>query len=218
PYAVLLIGAHEGIMLANMLGATMPILLLPRNWSQIEWGKLAWLALPAVAVMPAAAWVSSISPPGPLYIVVAALVLASLAISVLLVRISVRVDGRRAQVLTGVGSGLGTVLGGVGGPAVTVYAALSRWPVLPMVATMQPLWLVISSVSFGTKAAWDDGQLPDMPWWAWVAILAAVGAAIPAGEAVQRRLPERTIQRMVMALGFLGAVLALGTGVRLLVG
>lgn len=212
PYAVVLIGAHEGIMLANLLGTLMPILLLPRIWSQIEWGKLAWLALPAVVVMPGAAWVSSISPPGPLYIVVAGLVLLSLVISVVLVRIRVRVDGRTAQVITGVGSGLGTVLGGVGGPAVTVYAALSRWSVLPMVATMQPLWIVISSVSFASKWAWDDGQLPAMPWWVWAGVLVAVLVAIPIGEAVQERLRERTIQRFVTGLGFLGALLALGTG------
>src|SRR5699024_11607714 len=55
PYAVVLIGAHEGIMLANFLGTLMPVLLLPRIWSQIEWHKVWWLSLPAVAVMPAAA-------------------------------------------------------------------------------------------------------------------------------------------------------------------
>src|SRR5690625_7659737 len=98
------------------------------------------------------------------------LVLASLVISVALVRVHTTVDGRTAQVITGIGSGLGTVLGGVGGPAVTVYAVLSRWPVLPMVATMQPLWIIISSVSFASKWAWDDGQLPDMRWWVWLTI------------------------------------------------
>lgn len=217
PYAVVLIGAHEGIMLANFLGTLMPVLLLPRIWSQIEWHKVWWLSLPAVAVIPAAAWVSSISPPGPLYIVVALLVLASLVISVALVRVHTTVDGRAAQVITGIGSGLGTVLGGVGGPAVTVYAVLSRWPVLPMVATMQPLWIIISSVSFASKWAWDDGQLPDMAWWVWLAIVVTVIVSIFLGEAVQKRLPERFIQRLVMGLGFLGALLALGIGVRLLV-
>lgn len=217
PYAVVLIGAHEGIMLANFLGTLMPILLLPRIWSRIDWRTVAWIGLPAVAVMPAAAWVSSISPPGPLYLVVASLVLVSLAISVALARVERTVEGRRAQVVTGIGSGLGTVLGGVGGPAVTVYAVLSRWPVLPMVATLQPLWILISSVSFATKWAWDDGQLPDMPVWVWLAIVAVVIVSIFLGEAVQKRLRERTIQRVVMAMGFLGALLALGTGVRLLV-
>jgi len=217
PYAVVLIGAHEGIMLANFLGTLMPALLLPRIWSQIQWRTVAWIGLPAVAVMPGAAWVSSVSPPGPLYIVVASLVLASLLISVALVRVNTTVDGRTAQVVTGIGSGLGTVLGGVGGPAVTVYAVLSRWPVLPMVATLQPLWILISSVSFTSKLAWDDGQLPDMPWWVWAAIVVAVIVSIFLGEAVQRRLEEKTIQRCVMVLGFVGALLALGTGVRLLV-
>ena len=218
PYATVLIGAHEGIMLANFLGTLMPVLLLPRIWADIEWRTLWWIALPGVAVMPAAAWVSSISPPGPLYIVVASLVLASLLISVALVRVDTRVDGPTARVVTGIGSGLGTVLGGVGGPAVTVYAVLSRWDVRPMVATMQPLWIIISSVSFASKLAWDDGQLPTMPWWTWAAMVVIVVASIFLGEAVQKRMRESSIQRLVLVLGFVGALLALGSGVRLLVG
>ena len=120
--------------------------------------------------------------------------------------------------VTGIGSGLGTVLGGVGGPAVTVYAVLSRWPVLPMVATLQPLWILISSVSFTSKLAWDDGQLPDLPWWVWITMVAVVIVSIFLGEAVQERLSEKTIQRFVMVLGFVGALLALGTGISLLAG
>ena len=218
PYAVVLIGAHEGIMLANFLGGLMPIVMLPRIWSQIEWDKVLWLGLPAVAVMPGAAWLSSISPPGPLYLVVASLVLLSLVISVLMARVDTTVDGRTAQVATGVGIGMGTVLGGVGGPAATVYAVLSRWPALPMVATLQPLWMLVSMVSFGTKWAWDDGQLPDMPWWVWVAMLVAVVASVGLGELVQRRLRESGIQRLVVVLGFVGASLSLWTGLRLLLG
>ncbi|MGP9745733.1 TSUP family transporter [Brachybacterium sp. AOP29-B2-41] len=218
PYAVVLIGAHQGIMLANFLGTLMPLLLLPRIWPDIQWRTVAWIGLPAVAVMPGAAWLSSVSPPGPLHIVTASLVLLSLLISVALVRVNTTVEGRTAQVVTGIGSGLGTVLGGVGGPAVTVYAVLSRWPVLPMVATLQPLWILISSVSVASKLAWDDGQVPDLPWWMWTAMVAIVIASIFLGEAVQKRLAEKTIQRFVMVLGFVGALLALGTGVRLLVG
>ncbi|WP_262425102.1 hypothetical protein [Brachybacterium sp. Z12] len=43
-------------------------------------------------------------------------------------------------------------------------------------------------------------------------------ASIFLGEAVQERLSEQTIQRFVMVLGFVGALLALGTGVSLLAG
>lgn len=98
------------------------------------------LGLPAVAVMPAAAWLSSISPPRPLYLVVASLVLLSLVIFVLLARVARTADGVPVQIGAGVAIGLGPVLGGVGGPAATVYAVLSRWPALSMVATLQPLW------------------------------------------------------------------------------
>lgn len=218
PYAVVLIGAHEGIMLANFLGGLMPIVMLPRIWSQIKWRKVLWLGLPAIAVMPGAAWLSSISPPAPLYLVVALLVLLSLVISVLLARVDTTVDGHTAQVVTGVGIGLGTVLGGVGGPAATVYAVLSRWPALPMVATLQPLWILVSSVSFGTKWAWDDGQLPDLPGWVWIAMLAAVVVAVGLGELVQKQLRESGIQQLVVVLGFVGALLSLWTGLRLLLG
>src|SRR5699024_3545762 len=103
-------------------------------------------------------------------------------------------------------------------PAATVYAVLSRWPALPMVATLQPLWILVSMVSFGTKWAWDDGQLPDMPWWVWVAMLAAVVASVGLGELVQKRLRESGIQRLVVVLGFVGASLSLWTGLRLLLG
>ena len=216
PYAVVLIGAHEGIMLANLLGGLVPVVMLPRIWSQIEWGTVLRLGLPAIAVMPAAAWLSSVSPPAPLYLVVASLVLLSLVISVLLARVDTTVDGVPVQIGTGLGIGLGTVLGGVGGPAATVYAVLSRWPALSMVATLQPLWILVSLVSFGSKLAWDDGQLPDMPGWAWAAMLGSLVVAVGLGEMLQRRLGELGIHRLVIVLGFVGALLSLWTGVRLL--
>ena len=216
PYAVVLIGAHEGIMLANLLGGLVPVVMLPRIWSQIEWGTVLRLGLPAIAVMPAAAWLSSVSPPAPLYLVVASLVLLSLVISVLLARVDTTVDGVPVQIGTGLGIGLGTVLGGVGGPAATVYAVLSRWPALSMVATLQPLWILVSLVSFGSKLAWDDGQLPDMPGWVCAAMLGSLVVAVGLGEMLQRRLGELGIHRLVIVLGFVGALLSLWTGVRLL--
>ena len=216
PYAVVLIGAHEGIMLANLLGGLVPVVMLPRIWSQIEWGTVLRLGLPAIAVMPAAAWLSSVSPPAPLYLVVASLVLLSLVISVLLARVDTTVDGVPVQIGTGLGIGLGTVLGGVGGPAATVYAVLSRWPALSMVATLQPLWILVSLVSFGSKLAWDDGQLPDMPGWVWAAMLGSLVVAVGLGEMLQRRLGELGIHRLVIVLGFVGALLSLWTGVHLL--
>src|SRR5699024_6976111 len=163
PYAVVLIGAHEGIMLANFLGGLMPIVMLPRSWSQMEWDGVPWLGAPAVAVRRGAAWLSSLSPPGPLYLVVASLVLRSLLSSVLMARVDTTVDGRTAQVATGVGIGMGTVLGGVGGPAATVYAVLSRWPALPVGARLPPRWLLGSMVPCGAGGGGGGGRATGTP-------------------------------------------------------
>ncbi len=220
PFAVIMIGAHEGVMLVNFLGGATPLLMLPRIWRDIEWRKVAWIGLAAVAIMPAAAWVSVISPSGPLYVVVAVLVLISVIVSVVLNRIQAVVgdDSRTAQVLTGIGAGAGTVLGGVGGPAVTVYAVLSRWSILKMVATLQPLWILISFVSFFSKWAMDDGQMPDLAWWVWAACLVAIGAGLALGESVQHRVSEDAMRRFVIGLALLGSLLALFTGVRQMLG
>lgn len=58
PFAVIMLGAHEGVMLVNFLGGVTPMMMLPRIWRDIEWRKVAWIGLAAVVIMPAAAWVS----------------------------------------------------------------------------------------------------------------------------------------------------------------
>ena len=75
PFMVVLIGAHEGIMLVNFLSIIAPALVLPRIWNHIEWRKVLWLGIPAILIMPLSAWVSVMSEAGPLYVVVAGLVL-----------------------------------------------------------------------------------------------------------------------------------------------
>lgn len=218
PFIVVMLGAHEGIMLVNFLSIVAPVLVVPRVWPDIEWRRVMWIGVPAMAIMPAAAWLSVNSPAGPLYMLVAALVLFGLSSSLILRRINRRIDGKAAQVITGIGSGAGTVLGGVGGPAVTIYAVLSRWPLISMIATLQPMWIMMSAVSFGSKLAFDDGQLPGLPWWAWVGSAAAIVLGIFVGEWVQRRVDEKLVRRLVVVLAFLGALLALATGLREMLG
>ncbi|MGO1523742.1 MAG: sulfite exporter TauE/SafE family protein [Nesterenkonia sp.] len=215
PFLVLIMPPHEGVMLVNFLSIFAPILIMWQLRQYIEWGKFLWLAVPALLIMPAAAWLAVHTPPGPLYIVVAAVVLMGLVISAVIRRVSSRVDGRTVQTLTGIGAGAGTVLAGVGAPATTVYTVLSRWSLLKMIATLQPLWLVMSAAAFGMKWALDQGQLPGLPWWGWVGSTAAIVVGIYLGQWVQRRVSDQLIGRSVLALAALGAVAALFTGVRM---
>lgn len=216
PFMVLVLSPHEGVMLVNFLSVIAPALIMWQLRSYIEWDKFLWLCGPAVLIMPAAAWLAVRSEPGPLYIVVAGVVLLGLVISAVTSRISSRVDGRTLQAVTGAASGAGTVLAGVGAPATAVYTVLSRWQLLPMIATLQPLWMVMSAVAFGMKWALDEGQLPSLPWWGWTGSAAAIFAGILAGQWVQRRVSETAISRAVVGLAFLGAVIALLTGLRMI--
>lgn len=215
PFMVLILPPHEGVMLVNFLSIIAPVLIMWQLRSYIEWRKFLWLAGPALIVMPAAAWLAVHTAPGPLYMVVAAVVLVGLVTSAVIRRVSSQVDGRGAQVLTGVAAGAGTVLAGVGAPATTVYTVLSRWPLLQMIATLQPLWLVMSAAAFGMKWALDQGQLPGLPWWGWLGSTVAIFVGIYLGQWVQRRVSEPSIGRAVIVLAFLGALAALITGVRM---
>ena len=215
PFLVLIMPPHEGVMLVNFLSIFAPILIMWQLRQYIEWGKFLWLAVPALLIMPAAAWLAVHTPPGPLYIVVAAVVLMGLVISAVIRRVSSRVAGRPVPPLPGMGAGAGTVLAGVGAPATTVYTVLSRWSLLKMIATLQPLWLVMSAAAFGMKWALDQGQLPGLPWWGWVGSTAAIVVGIYLGQWVQRRVSDQLIGRSVLALAALGAVAALFTGVRM---
>lgn len=215
PFLVLILAPHEGVMLVNFLSIIAPVLIMWQLRSHIEWVKFLWLAVPSLLIMPAAAWVAVQTPAGPLYIVVAAVVLIGLVISAVISRVSSKVDGRGIQALTGIGAGAGTVLAGVGAPATTVYTVLSRWSLLKMIATLQPLWLIMSVAAFGMKWVLDQGQLPGLPWWGWVGSPVAIVIGIYLGQWVQRRISERIISRGVVVLAFLGAVAALFTGVRM---
>ena len=215
PFMVLILSPHEGVMLVNFLSMIAPLLIMWQLRSHIEWDKFLWLAVPAVVTMPAAAWVAVHTPAGPLYIVVAIVVLVGLVLSAVISRVSSKVDGRGVQTLTGIAAGAGTVLAGVGAPATTVYTVLSRWSLLKMIATLQPLWMMMSAAAFGMKWALDQGQLPGLPWWGWVGSTVAIFVGIIIGQWVQQRVTEGVVSRAVVGIAFLGALAALFTGLRM---
>lgn len=220
PFVVVLIGAHEGVMFTNFISIFAPFVIMWWTWHEIQWRKALWISAAAAVVMPFFAWVSVISPSGPVYVIVAALVLLGLTTSTIVARLNARINGdwRLPQVLAGAAAGAGTVVGGVGAPPFTIYAVLSQWDIRHMVATLQPIWVVISVVSFGSKWLMDDGQLPDMPWWGWAGSAISMFLGMMLGQVVQRKVRERTVKRFVVLLSFAGALLALFTGLRMMFG
>lgn len=214
PFLVVLLNPHEGVMLANLLSLVPPLFIMWELRIHIEWKKFLWLALGSTVIMMPAAWVSVQAPAGPLYIVVGAMVLMGLVASSVFAG-RVHMDGRILQGLTGATAGAGAVIAGVGAPPLTIYGMLSRWPLLPMIATMQPLWLIMAATAVGSKWYLGDGVVPGLPWWGWLGALAAMPLGIWIGRKIQHAVDAAVVSRFVIGLAVVGALLALATGVRM---
>lgn len=214
PFLVVLVGPHGGVMLTNLLTAVAPLLAIPLVWRDIEWSKLAIIAPVGILVMPFFGALAATAAPGPLYMVVAVLVISGLTCSLLIRRIKAVVDGLTTRTLTGIGVGGGVVLAGVGGPAITIYAMLSRWEIRSFAATMQPLWVLMATGGFVSKLVFSGNEIPAMPWWFWFASLAAIVVGLSGATLMRSWIGDRLAQRTVMVLAFLGAGISLLIGVR----
>src|SRR5699024_7271509 len=128
-------------------------------------------------------------------------------------RLSARVDGALTRALTGLGVGSGVVLAGVGGPAITVYAVLSRWPVRGFSATMQPLWVLMSLGGFVPQLSFSGNEVPVFPWWVWLGSLAAILTGMAIASAVRPWISDPAARRIVILLAFLGASISLVMGI-----
>lgn len=214
PFLVVMIGPHGGVMLTALLAIIAPALMIPQVWNEIEWRRLAIIAPVAILVMPFFGWLADTTPQGPLYIVVAILVILGLSASLIVSRINAVADGSTTQALTGLGVGGGVVLAGVGGPAITIFAVLSRWEIRSFAATMQPLWALMSIGGFLTKLTFSGNELPTLPWWFWLGSLVAILIGMRIATAVRLWVNDHLARRIVIVLAFLGAGLSLFTGVR----
>src|SRR5690625_1566569 len=128
PFAVVVLGTHQGIMLITALAIIASLLMLPGMWRDIDWSRVLWIGVPAMLSIPVAAWLGTMIDGSIIYLLVGVLVIIGLGAALLMRGTSKPVTGRGAQVLTGVGAGAGSVLDGIGGPGWRVFGEVSRWP------------------------------------------------------------------------------------------
>jgi uncharacterized membrane protein YfcA len=170
------------------------------------------LAIPAVFGSVGGSFAAVGLPSAPLAVTVAAVVLAGLTVSLLLQRSSVVVTGNRSKAVAGLAAGLTNSMAGVGGPAVSAYALLARWPQRPFAATLQPFFAVIGSVTVLVKLLVDPGQVPPLETWMWVLIPVSIILGIFAGERLAGFVHDRHARVAVVVIAFLGAATALIKG------
>jgi len=213
PVLVMLLGAHTGIMMINICSVVSCGLIVPRVWSDIDWSMFRWLTVPALVGSVAGSILAVNLPSAPLVIAVGAVVIAALALSVLMHRASIKVSGNAPKAIAGLGSGLTNSLAGVGGPTVSAYAVLARWPQREFAATLQPYFFLLCLATVGVRLWLDPTDLPQLQWWMWAALAAMIVAGIYVGEKLMRHIKDDHARVGVIVIAFVGAAAALVKGV-----
>ncbi|WP_028281006.1 sulfite exporter TauE/SafE family protein [Arthrobacter sp. H5] len=212
PFLVLILGPHEGVILVNICGVVSSALIVPRVWKDIDWSMFRWLVIPSVFGSIPGSIAAVYLPSAPLAVTVGAVVLAALTASLVLQRSAVVVQGNPPKVVAGIAAGLTNSMAGVGGPAVSAYALLARWPQRPFAATLQPFFMVMGLVTVTVKLLVDPSRMPPLDGWMWVVILPAIIGGIFAGEKLSRFIRDDHARIAVVVIAFLGAATALTSG------
>lgn len=212
PLMTLVMGAHAGVLLVNICGVITSLIILPRVWRQVDWSMFRWLAGFAVFGAALGGWLSALGSPELMAVVVGAVVIVALTSSLLLSGARLDRSRRLPRGVAGFVSGLTNALAGVGGPPISAYAVLTRWPLPSLAATLQPYFAVLGTASAGAKLALDPGQLPPVPAWAWLLVAGGILLGVFAGERLLRVVSARLVWRLVIGLAFAGAAASLIRG------
>ena len=212
PFLVMILGSHGGVIMVNICGLVSSLLIMSRVWRDIDWAMYRWLAVPAVIGSVPASAAAVFLPAAPLAVTVGAVVLVALSISLLLQRTSVVVRGNVPKAIAGFTSGITNAMAGVGGPAVSVYALLARWPQRPFAATLQPFFVTTALVTLTSKLLLDPTQMPPFQAWAWALVAVMIVGGIYAGEKLQRFIRDDQARLAVVVIAFIGAAAALVKG------
>ena len=163
------------------------------------------LVVPAVCCVPLGEGVARLLPPAPLMVVVGILVLAGLAALQLLPRMD-GFAGPVGAVAAGALSGFMNVTAGVGGPAVTLYAAVSRWEQKRFVGSIQLYFAVLNAMSVTAKGLLDlsGGQA--------FLLAAALVAGLLAGNRAVGLVPYTRARQVTLGLAAFGALATVAKG------
>ncbi len=212
PFLVIILGPHAGVLLVNICGVVSSTIIVGRVWRDIDWSMFRWLVVPSLfGSIPGSILAVSV-PSAPLSVTVGAVVLVALTISLVLQRSDVVVRGNVPKAVAGFTAGVTNSMAGVGGPAVSAYALLARWPQRPFAATLQPFFVCIGTVTLVAKLLLDPSQAPVLAPWMWIAIGAAIVTGIFTGEKLARFVRDDQARFFVVVIAFIGAGLAVAKG------
>ncbi len=220
PFLVILLGPVVGVILVNFASIISALAILMRLRSDIEWRRYAWIALPALVGIVPGSLLALALPTEVLELTIGGLLIVALAIAVWFRRAGAEVvTWAGAPVLAGAISGATNAAAGIGGPPISIYAALSDWEHRSFVATVQPYFATIGLASLVTKLAIDPTRWPQLDWWVWLVGAVAIVVGLLVGDRIARHISPTVGRRVVLLIAALGAVsLCVRAGITLATG
>ncbi|WP_431277828.1 sulfite exporter TauE/SafE family protein [Leifsonia poae] len=213
PFLVLLLGPFDGVMLVNLASIVSALIVLVTVWRDVDVRAYAWLASAALVGVIPGAFLAARVEPAILETTVGAILLVSLTASLLVARLPITISGQPPRLVAGFASGLMNAGAGVGGPAVSAYGILSRWPHRQFAATLQPYFATVGLASVVSKLVIAPGSFPDLGPIGWPLAFVALVAGVAVGTFAARHIQVRWARSAVIVIAFAGAAVALVSGV-----
>ena len=214
PFLVVLLDPVPGVVLVNLCGVVSSTIVLSRTFREIQWPRAWVMAVGALVGTVPGALLTSVLPGWAVHVFIGVLIVAALTVSLLGSRYARPVAPTPGRTATaGFFSGFMSGSAGVGGPAVSVYAIMTRWELRPFAATLQPYFIITGIAAVVAKVLFDGRHaIPELPVVIWLAILAALVLGQVAGEFVSRVLPVGIARIIMIVLAFGGGLLTLVIG------
>ena len=213
PVLAILLGPVEGILVINVIAFINAVVTTWTVRDRVDWKKFALIGGALIfGIVPGALLVANTNS-ALLQILVGVLLLLALAVTTFAKPYIPKVEGRAPAAVSGVIGGFMNTLGGIAGPAITVYAQASRWDQRTYAATLQPIFMVAGALSFLAKVLVGAGDLSNTDPWIWPVAVVALFLGVFLGVKLEDRFSKATARRIALSLATLGGVTAIIRGV-----
>lgn len=213
PTAVLAIGPLEAVLLGNVYGIVVCSFILTRTWRDVDWRRLLWILLPALLLTVPGILISIAVDTDALKIGVGVFAILGVIVSAGFTRTARVIDGPVTRITLGAASGLLNSSVGVGASTAGILGIVTRWDHRVFAATLQPFWVLLSTLTVVMRTVLEPSAAPAWPWWAWIVAAVPLLAGAVVGERVARHVDAVLARRLVIVLSLLGGAAVLVAGV-----
>lgn len=216
PLLSLAIGPWYAASLANMGGMLVATVVMLQLRRDIDWKIVPVISTVAVIGCIPGALLAARLNPKVLGIAIGLTLLVAITIVILASRTRSASAPRHARIwipsLAFV-SGFMNASAALGGPALTVLAAVTDWKHSRFVASIQPAFVLMGLMTIFARSIARDDQFPPTGFGEIASMAIGLLIGLAAGTWLADRIPVRWARRITFAIAYLGAVAALLRGV-----